>query len=483
MTQPTPSAASSSERSIQQAALWVAMLGAFFTPFMGAAVNIALPAIGREFTLPALGLNWVATAYLLSAALFLVPFGRLADIVGRKKIYTWGVGVYTLASALCAMAPSGGMLIAFRIVQGLGGAMIFGTGVAILTSVFPAGKRGSALGIAVSATYLGLSLGPVLGGFLTEQLGWRSIFWINVPLGLAVMALIFWKLAGEWAEAKGETFDWTGSLWYGVGLVALIYGFSRLPGTAGLVALGVALAGLGIFVWQERRIRQPVLDLELFLHNRVFAMSTLAALINYSATFAVGFLLSLYLQYIQALSPAQAGLILIVQPVIMAVFSPLAGKTSDRVEARVVASLGMALTAAGLLLLLAVNATTPTAFLLASLALMGFGFALFSSPNTNAVMGSVERRHFGVASATLGTMRLTGQMLSMGMTMLVMAVYLGHDAITPANHGRFLASLHTTFLIFSMLCVAGVFASLARGRNLPRSGGRGGSRIFPAGEA
>jgi len=445
-------------------ALLIATLSAFLTPFMGSSMNIALPSIGKELALDAVVLSWVATAYLLAAAMFLVPFGKIADIQGRKKIFTYGIFVYTLASLLCAFSTSALWLIGCRIVQGIGSAMIFGTGVAILTSVFPVGERGRALGISVAATYTGLSVGPVLGGFLTQHFGWRSIFLANVPLGLAIIPLVVWKLQGEWAAAKGEKFDFAGSAVYSLSLVVIMYGFSLVPALpgAGLILLG----GLGIlaFVRWETRVGSPVLNMNLFRNNTVFAFSNLAALINYSATSAVGFLLSLYLQYIKALSPQNAGLVLVSQPVMMAIFSPLAGRLSDRIEPRVVASTGMTLTTIGLLPFIFLNEGTPLEFIVASLVLLGFGFALFSSPNTNAVMSSVEHRFYGVASATLGTMRLTGQMLSMGIAMVILAIYVGKVQITAAYYALFLASLQTTIGVFAVLCFLGIFASLARGK-------------------
>ena len=445
-------------------ALLIATLSAFLTPFMGSSMNIALPSIGKELALDAVVLSWVATAYLLASAMFLVPFGKIADIQGRKKIFTYGIFVYTLASLLCAFSTSALWLIGCRIVQGIGSAMIFGTGVAILTSVFPVGERGRALGISVAATYTGLSVGPVLGGFLTQHFGWRSIFLANVPLGLAIIPLVVWKLQGEWAAAKGEKFDFAGSAVYSLSLVVIMYGFSLVPALpgAGLILLG----GLGIlaFVRWETRVGSPVLNMNLFRNNTVFAFSNLAALINYSATSAVGFLLSLYLQYIKALSPQNAGLVLVSQPVMMAIFSPLAGRLSDRIEPRVVASTGMTLTTIGLLPFIFLNEGTPLEFIVASLVLLGFGFALFSSPNTNAVMSSVEHRFYGVASATLGTMRLTGQMLSMGIAMVILAIYVGKVQITAAYYALFLASLQTTIGVFAVLCFLGIFASLARGK-------------------
>ena len=444
--------------------LIAATLGAFITPFMGSSINVALPSIGKELEMDAVLLGWVATSYLIAAAMFLVPFGRIADIYGRKRIFTYGILLFTSSSLLCALSTSATMLISFRVLQGIGGAMIFGTGVAMLTSVFPLGERGRALGINVAAVYLGLSLGPFVGGFLTQHLGWRSIFIVNVPLGLIVIALILWKLKGDWATAKGERFDLSGTLIYSLMLVAIMYGFSLLPAMAGGWLILAGVLALVAFVWWEMRVQSPVLNIGLFRNNAVFAFSNLAALINYSATFAVAFLLSLYLQYIKGFSPQYAGVILVSQPVVQAIFSPIAGRLSDRIEPRILASAGMALTVVGLSMLTFLSAETSLAFIIGSLVLLGFGLALFSSPNTNAVMSSVENRSYGVASATLATMRQVGMMLSMGVALLLFAVYIGRVQITPEYHELFLRGVKVAFIIFACFCFGGIFASLARGR-------------------
>lgn len=452
------------EDSQKSIALWVAGLTAFLTPFMGSAVNVALPAIGRDFKADAILLSWVATAYLLMAAVFLVPLGRLADIQGRKKIFVAGILIFSIASLLCAAASSAPMLIFFRILQALGSAMIFATGVAIITSVFPVGERGAAMGINVAAVYTGLSAGPFFGGILTARLGWRSIFWIMVPLGMAVAYLAVRKLKGDWAEARGESFDWPGSLLYGLSLTFIMYGFSLLPESTGLLLILLGLGGIVIFIARELAVEHPVLDIRLFKINRVFTFSNLAALVHYSATFGVAFLLSLYLQYIKGLSPQQAGLILVAQPVVMALFSPLMGRLSDRIEPRLVASIGMAITFVGLFILIFLADRTSLAWIMANLVLLGLGFAFFSSPNTNAVMSSVERRSFGIASASIATMRVLGQMLSMGIAMLLFALFIGRQEIGPENFPLFIKSVNTAFMIFSGLCFAGIFFSLSRGK-------------------
>ena len=448
----------------KRSALFIASLASFLFPLVGSSVNIALPVIGKELAMDAVSLSWVATSFLLSAAMFLVPFGRLADIYGRKKIFSYGISIYTAASLLSAIAATPTQLIAFRILHGFGSAMIFGTGVAILTSVFPPHERGKALGINVAAVYLGLSFGPFLGGFLVQHLGWRSIFFANVPPGLIIIVLVLWKLKGEWAEAKGEKFDFIGSTIYCLSLVVIMYGFTLLPKLSGLVLVIPGICGIIAFIWWELKAKHPVLNINLFRLNRVFALSNLAALINYSATFAVIFLLSLYLQYIKEFSPQNAGLILISQPIMMTIFSPFAGWLSDRIEPRIVASIGMTFTVIGLFLLSFLGENTPLGFIIVNLMILGIGFGLFSSPNTNAVMSSVERRFYGVSAGTIGTMRLIGQMLSMGIATLIFTIYIGRVQITPEYYLAFLKSVKTAFLVFSCLSFGGVFASMARGR-------------------
>jgi len=302
--------------------------------------------------------------------------------------------------------------------------MIFSTGIAILTSAFPIGERGQALGINIAATYLGLSLGPFLGGLLTQYFGWRSIFIINMLLGLIIIIFTIWKIKGEWVEAKGEKFDFIGSIIYSFMLIAITYGFSSLPTILGMTLVLMGILGILILIKWEEGVEYPILNINLFKNNIVFTFSNIAALINYSATFAVSFLLSLYLQYIKGFEPKNAGLILVSQPIVQAIFSPLAGKLSDRIEPRIIASIGMMITTIGLSFLIFLNEETLLEFIIASLIILGFGFALFSSPNTNAIMSSIEMKYYGVASAILATMRSIGQTFSMGIATLIFTIYI-----------------------------------------------------------
>ena len=454
------------EKSLKRSVLLVASFAAFLTPFLGSAVNLALPAIGKDLHANAISLSWVISSFILSSAIFLLPFGRLGDIIGRKKVFSTGIILFTISSFLIVFSRSITSLIILRIFQGLSAAMIFGTSLAIVTSVFPQGERGHAMGITVTSTYLGLSAGPVIGGFLTHSLGWRSIFAFLVPVGIISIYLIFRKMKSEWAEAKGEKFDWKGSVIYGIALSGFMYGFSKLPSTLGWICLSSGALMAGLFLIFEKRMDHPVFEVRLFLKNRVFAFSGLAALIHYSATNATGFFLSLYLQYVKGLDAKSAGLIMISQPVAMALLSPLAGRLSDRKNPGVIASIGMGLTGAGLILFCFIKSSTPVYIIVLLLILMGIGFGLFSSPNSNAIMSSVEKRNLGLASGVVGTMRMVGQMMSMGIAMMLIALYIGKQTINPATYSGFVSAMKTGFVIFSILSVLGIFASLARNKKL-----------------
>jgi EmrB/QacA subfamily drug resistance transporter len=443
--------------------LFVAALASFLVPFTGSSITIALPAMAAQFNADAVMLGWITSAYIISAAIFIVPFGRLADIVGRKKIFLYGVILYTIASLACAVAPSVELLIALRFIQGIGGAMLFAASLAIVTQVFETGERGWALGITIATVYAGLSLGPFLGGFLTDLFGWPSIFLVNIPLGIITIVFTLRGIRHEWADAAGETLDRAGAVIYCIMLFTFINGMLLLPDPAGLAWIGAALVAGAVFVRWERKVDHPLIDFSVFSDNRTFVFSNIAAMINYGATFGVGVLLSLYLQYIQGFSAASAGLILVAQPVIQMIFSPIAGRLSDRVEPRIVSTAGMAITALGLSFCMVLSPATPLWVIVGSLMVMGLGYGLFSSPNTNAIMSSVEKRHLAIASGMNATMRSVGQLLSMAIAMFCFAVFIGSETITPAVYPSLMTSVTVAFVIFTALCIAGIAASWVRG--------------------
>ena len=448
----------------RSAILFATTLSSFLTPFMGSAINIALPAIGTDLSMNTIQLGWVSNAYLLAAAVFLLPFGRLSDLYGRKKLFIGGIFIFMIASLLSAVAGSAELLLVSRVLNGIGGALLYSTGLAILTSAYPQEERGRVLGINVAAVYLGLSLGPTFGGYLTMYLGWRSIFIFTAILSLILIPIAFRYLAKETISKKIEKFDLKGSLIYGASLALIVYSFPSIPSVQGIVLLVVGMAGLIAFLRFETKINHPLIDIGQFKNNQVFIFSNIAAFINYAATFALVFLLSLYLQQVLQYSPSEAGLIIMAQPIAMTLLSPLAGKLSDRFEPQIVASIGMGLTVIGLFAFATLDSTDGVGFIISMLLLLGLGFALFSSPNTNAVMSSVKQNEYGVASSVLGTMRLTGQTISMGISMMIFALIMGQTGKNITNTSGLLASIRVTFLVFGMLSLAGVYFSLKRGK-------------------
>jgi MFS family permease len=452
-----------SAKSLHKSTLLVTGVTAFMAPFMLSSINVALPDIQREFGVNAVLLGWIATAYLLATAVILVPAGRFADIYGRKKVFVTGVIVYTLGSLGAVFVPGIELFIASRVVQGAGAAMFMTTGMAILTAVFPPQQRGRALGILVTAVYAGLATGPFAGGIMTQLFGWRSLFVFMVLLGGGSVYITLRFLTGEWAEAGEEKFDLKSALLYGAAVFCFVYGGTRMPA---LPAAGLLLAGclgLAVFFLLQKRITSPLFDVRLFENNRTFLFSSLAALIHYAATFAITFQMSLFLQYLKGMSPQGAGTLLMIQPLMMALFSARAGHLSDRIEPRIIASAGMALTTLGLIVLIFLSGETPLWLIALVLALLGFGFALFSSPNMSAIMGAVERRHYGLASGTVATMRLFGQMISMTVATVFLAVFVGREQIQAATYPQFQAAMQYCFAFFVILAAAGIAFSLFRG--------------------
>ncbi|MCL2597210.1 MAG: MFS transporter [Paludibacter sp.] len=449
--------------------LVVLCIAAFMVPFMGSSLNLAARQISEFFSMNAVTLTWVSSIYLISTAIFQIPFARIADIVGRKKMFLWGVLVFSICTFVCAFAPNTAILLIFRFFSGLGSAMLFGTNMAILTSLFPPQKRGMALGINTAVVYAALATGPLVGGILTNYFGWQSIFIISAIIGLSVVVLGKIFLLGEWIEAKGEKFDIKGTLIYAIALSGLIYGFSKLFDKNGInfVSLACLLIGifaLLIFILIENRMRFPIFNIKLFSGNRVFALSSLAALINYSATSATVFMISLYLQYVRGFEAANAGIILISQAGIQSVFSLLAGKFTARFEPSTLATTGMSIIVVALVGLSLLSPTTSMWLLIIWLMLLGAGFGIFSSPNVTVIMNSVDKKYYGQASATTGTMRLTGQAFSMGIASMAMSLFLGDKKIIPELYPNFMKSFNTTFIIFAVLCLIGVYASSVRNK-------------------
>ena len=452
------------EKKLRNTAVLVVALGSFLIPFMGSSLNIALPIIQKDLAVNIILLSWIPTVFVLANAAFILPFGRLGDIIGRKKIFTYGVLIYTLASFLATVSSSGSLLIIFSFMQGLGCSMIFATGVALLSSVYPSNERGEALGIYVTAVYIGLFLGPLLGGFLAQNFGWRSIFFFNVPFGLLLVSLIKLRFPGEWRGSVGEKFEIRGSLIYSLSIIGVLYGFSTFHTDLGRLILFVGVIGVSIFVLNEKKSFNPILRLSIF-RSRVSSLSAFALLLMNIATTAMWALLSLYFQDILHLSPVLTALIISVEPLMVAVLSIPVGRLSDKFENRIFSVVGMVITTLGLIILSQLSYNTSLWIPISGLIIVGMGLGLFSSPTTNKFIGSIEGRDYGMGSATLSTMIYAGQTLSLGIMLYIFATYLGNVQITISNYATFLLSLKTAFIVFALISGLGVIISILIGPN------------------
>ena len=448
------------------ATLWVIAAVQFLTPFMFSAIGVALPTIGKEFSAQAVQLGLIEMVYILAVALLLLPIGRYADIHGRKKIFLSGAFIITLATLALGMAPSINALIGFRFIQGIGAAMITSSSLAILSSIYPPNKRGKAMGVVVSCVYLGISAGPTLAGLMIDYLGWRWIFYIAFVIELFILLFAITQLKGEWADSRGEHFDWLGSVLYILALFGIIIGvleFQQFPlakwlGCAGLLVMAV-------FLYYETKIKFPIFPLQKILANKVFALSNIATWLNYAASFGIMFFFSIYLQVIKGMPPKITGFILIVQPLLQAVCAPIAGRLADSRHPAPIATFGMTLCAIGLICASFITSASSLIHIYAVLIIMGLGFGFFSTPNTTAIMASVGKKDYGIASSLIATMRTTGMLTAMTLITVLLSIYLGDKQITPETGELFIKTMRTAMAIFSVLAIVGIACSFGRTKN------------------
>lgn len=449
----------------QKIIIGIVIITAFITTFTGSALNLSIPDIGKQFGVSAGDVGWLVTGYTLAVAAFSVPLGRLADITCRKTVLVTGLAVFVACCIAAVFSMSMGMLLVVRIIQGIGAAMIFSTNTAVLINAFPGSMRGQVLGYSIAATYVGLSAGPVVGGFLNYNFGWNSIFIVTGVLGLVAFIATVFRLPKEDADDAGRAFDMTGNVLFVLFIVLIMYGLSEIG--KGIVPIVLTVAGVvfGIaFVVHELKVEEPAVKVSMFKENLGYAFSNLSALLNYGATFAIGYLISIYLQIVMDFSSQTAGLIMISQPAIMALLTPAAGKLSDRFSPFKLSSIGMALCAVGTGIFIFIKADTSLVTIIIALLITGLGFSLFSSPNTNAVMSCVEKQDYGVASSILATMRSIGHTLSMVIVTIVVSRYMSHVPLNEAPPEMLVQVINTSFIIFTVICVAGVFISLKRNR-------------------
>lgn len=431
-----------------------------------ASVTIALPDLAQDLQASAKMVSWMPTLFLLSSVALMLPCGKLADNYGRKRLYTYGLALNAIASAMCAMGTVIEWVLFWRFVQGASSAMIFGSGVAILTSVTPSHKRGFALGLAAASVYVGLTVAPAIGGALTQLWGWRAVFLFQLPLVAILIGLIKYRLLGEWKNDRHSAFDWRGTGIFACAAVALVIGFSQLPSHSGIGLLLLAACLMILFVVHQSRHREPLIRVQMFKESRVFSLSLATALLMYASNYPLTFLLSLYLQYVKGFTPSHAGQIILLQALSMAILAPLSGRLSDRVQPRYLATVGCMIVALGFLVLSGLNMQTTTTYIGGSLVLVGIGFGLFSTPNNNAIMGAVRVEELGVASASMNLARTIGNLLGMSVVNLLVHVYLGDAQFTPEQYPALQRTISTALSIALTAVVIACVLSSLRGKEI-----------------
>lgn len=439
--------------------------GVFIMPLMSTMMNLALVPIGIEFDVGSKSLAMVNTTFLLASVIVMVPIARMSDLIGRKKIFIAGLVTTIISATIAAFSPTFEILLVMRFIMGAGSAALSVSSIAMLTEVFPFEKRGWAIGIHSTFVYLGIAVGPALGGFICDLAGWRYLFFFMIPFALTALLLIS-RFRKEMISDKGARMDVPGSVLYGATVVFTMYGVINLPSlwAVGLIVIGFVL--LYAFIRVLKRTESPVLDLKIFKY-KVFSRSCISAFMNYGSSYSVSFFLALYLQSIGALTASQAGLILLIQPIVQVTLSAKAGSLSDKMQdKRILPTLGMAITSFAVLMIIFLEVEANFYYIGAILILLGLGYALFSAPNTNAIMSSVPPKNRGEASGMISVVRQVGMMTSMGIAMCCISIIMGStDNLNPSNYDEFIEVIRAVFTICLGMCLVGTFASWFRGKD------------------
>lgn len=446
------------------AALIAVCSGYLIAPLGMTAVNVAIPAMADDLGADAIKVGWLPTLYLLSNVAFMLPVMKIADNYGRKKMYMAGLLLNALSAFMCAIATHIDWILIWRLIQGASAAMIFSTGVAIVTSVVPSSRRGSALGVVASCVYIGLTLAPAVGGYLTEYIDWRAVFYFQVPIVIGLVIFIHCTLKGEWRNPDKTGFDYTGTVLFGGFATCFVIGLSMLPDLLGLILTLLSLMLLITFIWHQSQSTAPLIRVQLFKENRVFSVSLATSFFMYGSNFALLFLLSLYLQYIKGYTPAFSGKILLLQAIMMAIVAPFAGKLSDRFQARVVASIGCVIALSGYIIMQQLDPTTDALVVSIALVLIGLGFGLFSTPNNNAIMSSIPASQVGVASASMNLGRTVGNLVGMSIVNLIIHFYLGNKLMSSQTSSELMASISMALTMSLVFVVCACILSIFRGR-------------------
>lgn len=448
-------------------------LGTFMSALDASVVNTVLPVIRTAFGAPVESIQWVVTTYLLVMGGLLLTFGRLGDLRGHRRVYLAGFGFFLPASVLCGVSPSVGILIAARVLQGVGAAILVSNSPAILIGSVHPSRIGQALGLQAAMTSLGLALGPSLGGWLTDRWGWRAIFFMNVPFGLTALYLGLRHIAGDArTPPRDERFDIAGASLFIGAFLALQFALNRgnawgwnSPSTIGLFA-GSAMLGF-LFLRQERNTGSPMLDLDLF-RNRLFSFAAGSALLNYVCMAGILFLVPFYLIQGRGLSAARAGIFMTLQFLTFVVIAPVSGRISDRIGSRMPATAGMAVTAVGLFLLSAMDGDSPFLLTITGLVVTGVGMATFVTPNNSEMLGAAPNGRKGIASGILATARLVGLSTGIGMAGAILTGFVGHHPGHGMPPDRIYKAVHLAFMAAGSIAAGGIFLTAARGKGRSR---------------
>lgn len=446
------------EETINKYIIIVSIISSFAVAFTSNAVSVALPVIAHDLNISNIMQNWIVSIYLLIIAAASVPFGKICVKYGLKLTYEIGLIVYMIGAILSGMAPDISVLIISRIIQALGSAILFVNGMALITAQLPENKRGQSIGFTVTGVYIGLALAPTISGILSQNVSWRSVFYVTIPLTLISLFLLM-RIKKEWKMEEEKPIDIRGSLLYVVGIILLMYGFTRINESVGIILFILGILVLAEFIKYELKIKNPIYEIRLF-KNKIYTASNIASLISYFATFVVTYILNYHFQYIHGLDPQTSGIVLVVTPVIMAIIAPISGRLSDKYPPQIITAIGMGLVTIALFILTFLDKTTPFALVLLAMILQGVGFGFFSSPNSNIIMSSVDKDDVGTASASLSTVRTIGQSFSLGLLTVVFAFIMGNVPIIPSNYYLLIQSSQMTMAIATFLCLIAVFLSL-----------------------
>ncbi len=448
------------DESKKKSIIFIVTVLQFVMPFMFSSIGVALPSIGREFGASGTQLSLVEAAYIGTCAALLLPFGRFADMRGREPVFRWSIILNTVAVALLGFCFSIESFIGLRIFQGLAMAMGLATNMALLTDVVPKQERGRAMGLAVAAVYAGLAAGPFVGGIVTTQLGWRWIFHFGVVLLGVCSVMSFKRLDSRLTPMQGR-FDWPGALYIAVSILLLIQGGTHLdtgwPGALMLLGGGICFL---LFIRTELRTAEPLLNMDMFTVNKVFARAAAVQFINYAGTFGITFLFSLYLQTAKGMTPQQAGIVLIIQPIVQTVLSPLFGRLADSISPRLIATVGLAFCTAGTFMGAMVETGTSSTYLYTMFVVLGIGFAMFASPNMSILMGCVHPSRLGVASAISGGLRTIGMVSSMIIITVCLSLFMGDAPVEPETINQYMDSMNFALVFLACLGVFGVVLSV-----------------------